>query len=79
MSDRRDCPNIGSCQIFNEGFIPDQTRKQFYRTTYCTVNTSEGYLRCKRFQTSKTLGFCPDFLLPDSTMTIDEIMDKCEE
>ncbi len=74
------CPNAPGCQVLiKEDFLKEHTKKQFYRLTYCCVDTAEGYFQCKRFQTKKALGFCPDFILPDSEMTIEEIMDKCEE
>ena len=74
------CPNINGCQVLNiRGFVECEDVKNFYINTYCSIDTKEGYFLCKRFQTKKALGFCPEFVLPDSEITLDEIMDKCEE
>lgn len=80
MSNSGKCPNTLRCQILTiPGFVESEDIKDLYFKRYCSVDTEDGYLLCKRFQTKKSLGFCPDFVLPDSNMTLDEIMDKCEE
>lgn len=70
------CPNFTGCQIVNiEGFVPDMSKKDEYINNYCYSDNT----KCKRFQTKKALGFCPPFVLPDCSMTLDEIMEKCEK
>lgn len=74
------CPNAVNCQVLHkEGFVANEEDKEFYRQQFCRIETEEGYFKCKRFITKKELGFCPDFVLPDSEMTIDEIIIKIEE
>ena len=72
------CPNYQSCQIINiEGFISDDSKKTAYIHTYCR-SAEKNWNNCKRFITKKTLNLCPDFVLPDSALSIDEILDKLE-
>jgi hypothetical protein len=42
---------------------------------YCTGPKSE-WEKCKRYTTKAALGFCPDFVLPDTDLTLDQIIDK---
>ena len=73
------CPNHKICQIIHlDGFVKDEKTKYFYIKNFCEAD-KDGWIHCKRFQTKKILNFCPDFVLPDSTYTIDEIMDKLEK
>ena len=77
--DQNICPNYYTCQIINiDGFLNDSNKKQHYVETFCKA-TNESWLKCKRYQTKNTLNFCPDYVLPDSNLTIDEILDKFEE
>ena len=34
---------------------------------------------CKRYKTKKVLSFCPDFVVPGTELSIDEIIDKFDE
>ena len=80
MSDSGKCPNVVRCQVLTiQGFVESDDVKNHYYNSYCNVDADNGYPQCKRFQTKNALGFCPDFVFPDTIMTLDEIMDKCEE
>ncbi len=73
------CPNHSLCQIINiEGFIPSEAGKDFYIRNYCEAGESN-WGSCSRYRTKKILNLCPDFVLPDSDFSIDEILDKLEE
>lgn len=70
------CPNHPTCQLINqEGFLDDEGKKNQYIERYCT-DPHGMWASCKRFQTHKSLNFCPDFVFPDSALTIDEIIDR---
>lgn len=58
--------------------ITDEDKKAAYIESWCK-DTNGKWERCKRFNTKAKLGFCPDFVLPDTDMTIDEILDRFEE
>ena len=74
-----DCPNMSTCKLVTDaGFIGDSMLRERYLTSYCR-NEKLGYTFCNRYITKETIHFCPDFVLPDSAMTVDEIIERFEE
>jgi hypothetical protein len=72
------CPNRSSCQVFTiEGFVESNLVREYYAKTYCD-SVEQGWTKCMRFRTKKELNLCPDFVLPDSTITLDEVLDRLE-
>jgi hypothetical protein len=72
------CPNYTGCQIINiEGFISDPVKKDLFISVFCEAG-KENWSQCKRYQTKNELNLCPDFVMPDSAYTTDEILDKLE-
>jgi|WetSurMetagenome_2_1015567.scaffolds.fasta_scaffold142682_2 hypothetical protein len=70
------CPNYHSCQLINiEGFLKSQSRREQYMEEYCSGKL-ENWKNCTRFRTHGALHFCPDFVFPDTGLTLDEIMDR---
>lgn len=69
------CPNLHNCKFINSG-KPESCNheKDFYLTGFCRSEHSN-WENCKRLQTKSILDFCPDFVLPDSQMSIDQIME----
>lgn len=73
------CPNIKGCRLVIAAVVvPDDKRRNEYLTTYCKAG-EEKWSLCKRFITKQKLNFCPDFVLPDTQLTPDEIIDKFDE
>jgi len=73
------CPNYKTCRLINSaGFNTGKLTKEQYIPVYC-INGKQKWESCKRFQTKEILGFCPDFVLPDTNLTMDEIIDKFDE
>ena len=70
------CPNYASCKLVkaNKLEIGDNVR-QLYLEKYCSTN-SDAWKSCKRFQCKEAIHFCPDFVLPDTKLSIDEIIDQ---
>ena len=64
--------------ISTEEVVPDPQAKEEYMDIWCR-DAGEKWRDCKRFSTKASLGFCPDFVVPDTTLSIDEIIDKFEE
>ncbi|MCF8368176.1 MAG: hypothetical protein K9G76_03980 [Bacteroidales bacterium] len=70
------CPNIRTCKLVNEeGFTGDEIQRKKYIEQYCFTENPK-WFECKRYMTKSELNFCPDFVLPDTELSIDEIMDK---
>ncbi len=79
MEDSCCCPNIDTCNLVNTpGFINDEKKLGNYIQSYCRTDVSK-WNTCKRLIVKNELHFCPDFVLPDTTLTIDEIIDKFDE
>ncbi|MBM3434945.1 MAG: hypothetical protein FJY07_01875 [Bacteroidetes bacterium] len=73
------CPNQDSCDVVNKaGFAGDEKKREKYMTDYCRASESKRN-RCKRLIMKNMYHFCPDFVLPDTQLTPDEIIDKFEE
>ncbi len=68
------CPNYNRCDLVVKKLNLDKARYNYYIDNYCCCN-NEAWLRCKRFRVKGTIHFCPDFVLPDTEMSIDEIID----
>ena len=58
--------------------VPDEKAKEAYMDSWCR-NTGGKWKDCKRFICKAELGFCPDFVVPDTAMSIEEIVDKFED
>ncbi len=70
------CPNYNLCKLVTvEGFIRDEIQLKKYLTDYCKAG-DEKWSNCKRLIVKNILHFCPDFVLPDSDLTPDQIIDK---
>jgi hypothetical protein len=75
----KECPNINSCKLVNvNGFTGDESVRMKYMETYCRAG-EQNWNTCSRYRVKKELNLCPDFVLPDSNMTLDEVMDRMEE
>lgn len=74
-----DCPNMFSCKLVQDtGFINDAALRERYIRLYCR-SADPGYNNCKRFITKENIHFCPDFVMPDTTFTVEEIVERFEE
>lgn len=70
------CPNYNTCQLIKDKeFNIEEDIKLSYITNYCKAG-KEKWCICKRLITKSEINFCPDFVLPDTTLTPDEIIDK---
>ena len=73
------CPNINTCRMVRtDVVVPDPDIREQYINRWCK-GREEDWGQCKRYMVRKELGFCPDFVVPDTSMDIDEIIDKFEE
>ncbi|MBE9492484.1 MAG: hypothetical protein IMY70_06340 [Bacteroidetes bacterium] len=77
--DNQYCPNYHICKLVNvPGFIGDGSQRKNYIAEYCQGNKAK-WESCKRLIVKDTINFCPDFVLPDTSLSIDEIIDKFDE
>jgi hypothetical protein len=71
------CPSKNNCQVFTLEGLVDKGRREYYAETYCEAGEPQ-WKQCMRFRTKQELNLCPDFVLPDSTLSTDEILDLLE-
>jgi hypothetical protein len=77
--DNKKCLNYNSCQLINEkDFLPSSLDKKKYIKDYCENNDNRSKY-CKRYIVKESLGFCPDFVLPDTTLSVEDIIKKFDD
>ena len=73
-----ECINYNSCPIIsNPEFLKESEKREFYIKNYCTEDP-DIWSKCKRYMMKARWSFCPDFILPDTTGSTDELLDKFE-
>ena len=71
------CPLIGSCPAFENMMFSSDVLKKAYREKYCSK--SANFANCKRFIVyMKTGKQVPQYIMPNSHLTIEEIIWKIE-
>jgi len=78
MDDDKICERSVKCPIYSGVLQEKQVLIQTYKSLYCH-NGSIGREKCKRFQVVKRIGLCPPDLLPNSQMTVDDIINRMEQ
>jgi len=64
------CPNLNGCPIYS-GILQGKTMtSNAYRQFFCETD----YKNCKRYMVKQVAGKCPPDLLPNSIMSVDEIV-----
>ena len=72
------CPNYQGCRLVQTDVVEsDASKKAKYISDYCQNEST--YKKCVRYITKKALWMCPDFVLPDSEMSEDEIIERYEQ
>ncbi len=69
------CPKSANCPIYNNKLLKNQETEEAYKNLYC-INGKGKYSTCKRYKVEEEIGFCPDFVMPNEFMTVDEIIAK---
>ncbi len=68
------CPKTPKCPIFN-GILKGTEYTETYKKLYCEAGP-DGRQRCRRFQVAEACGMCPPDVLPNSTKSVAEILEK---
>jgi len=73
------CPNYTTCKLLTtEKVVTDAETKNEYLVNYCEGG-QEKWTNCMRYKVFQELGFCPDFVFPDSYWEIRGILNKLED
>ena len=71
------CPMIDECKFFNEGFLASRVVLETYNKKYCNNNVN--YKECKRYIVFLITGKqVPEYIMPNSLLSIDEISWKSD-
>jgi hypothetical protein len=68
------CPKSAKCPLFRNNLLDMKESEEIYKALYC--NSELNYKNCKRYMVSEKSGKCSDFVMPNSSMTVDEIIIK---
>ena len=68
------CSKIANCDLFNDELLKRQDSANIYKELYCS--RSDKYPICKRYIISNLVGACADYVLPNSSSSIKELVDR---
>jgi len=69
------CPKYEKCPLFNNTLLERQQSTDTYKELYCIAG-KEKFETCMRFIVAKKFGKAPDFVLPNSKLSIELIEEK---
>ena len=72
------CTKVAKCPLFNGKLLKREGSEESYKNLYCKAG-KEKWASCKRYQTSEKVGKCADWILPNCSMSLDEIINKMKE
>jgi hypothetical protein len=68
------CPKTPKCPIFH-GILKGTEYTETYKKLYCEAG-EDGRQRCRRYQVAQKVGVCPPDILPNSSKSVEEIVEK---
>lgn len=77
MDNDKICEKSAKCPIYSGILESNPVLVQTYKNLYCH-NGKIGRDKCKRFQVAIRIGSCPQDVLPNCQLTIDEIVKRME-
>lgn len=72
------CPKYEKCPLFNGKLLSRKGAEESYKNLFCKAGESK-YSTCKRYMVSEKVGKCADWILPNCSLSLDEIMVKMKE
>jgi hypothetical protein len=66
------------CPIFNGVLESKDVLVKTFKNLYCE-NGIESHEKCKRYQVAAQAGSCPQYVLPNSPLTVEEIILRMEQ
>lgn len=68
------CPYLKTCPLFNGKLLKRESSARTYKNLYC--NSTGRYKECKRYIVAQKAGKSADFVMPNSSYTVEEIIEK---
>jgi len=72
------CPKVAKCPLFNGTLLKVPGADESYKNLYCKQG-KEKWTTCKRYMTSEKVGKCADWILPNCSLTLEQIVQKMKE
>lgn len=69
------CPKVQDCPLFNGQLLKRKGSEDSYKNLFCKAG-KEKWASCKRYQISEKTGKCADWILPNCSMSVDEIVER---
>jgi hypothetical protein len=72
------CPKIQTCPLFNGVLLKRSGSEESYKNLYCKAGKQK-WSSCKRYLTAQNVGKCADWILPNCSLSVDEIIVKMKD
>lgn len=70
------CPKFVKCPIYQKNVFKNESSGESYKNLYCNAGEAK-YKACKRYLVSEKAGKpAPENIMPNSSLTVDEIIEK---
>ena len=69
------CPKTPKCPLFEGSLLKRAESAESYKNLYCKGK----YPECKRYIVSEKVSRSADFVMPNSSMTIDQIIERMKK
>lgn len=71
------CPKTPKCPLFNDNLLKRAGSADIYKNGYCR-NIAK-FKECKRYIISEKVGKCADFIMPNSSLSNEKIIEKMKK
>ena len=72
------CTQSENCPIYNNSLLKNKETEEAYKNIYCR-NGEDRFTTCKRYLVTEELGRCADFVMPNSFLSVNSIIEKIKE
>ena len=72
------CPKVEKCPLFNGALLKRSGSEESYKNLFCKAG-KEKWSNCMRYQIAEKVGKCADWILPNCSMSLDQIVQKMKE
>ncbi len=68
------CPRTSTCPLFNDNLLKRKESAETYKALYCRSDVK--YKDCKRYIVVEKVGAVADFVMPNSSYSVEEIIER---
>jgi len=76
--ENNNCPKVETCPLFNGVLLKRSGSEESYKNLYCKAGEDK-WMNCKRYMTAEKIGSCADWILPNCSLKLEEIITKMKE